>query len=91
MAIHSDSPSEIPVRREPQELSKENVLNVSDSRTGRSYVIPIIHNAISAVDFQKIKAEENKEYPADQDQNGLRVYDPGFQNTAVKTSKITYV
>ena len=67
-----------------------NFLHVIDERTGQYYQIPIRHNAINASEFKKIKAPDN-EYYADQNENGIRVLDPGFTNTAVVESKVTYV
>ncbi|KAF3403138.1 Citrate synthase [Talaromyces pinophilus] len=67
-----------------------NFLHVIDERTGQYYQIPIHHNAISANEFKKIKAPDT-EYYADQNENGIRVFDPGFTNTAVVDSKVTYV
>ena len=70
---------------------KQQALLVVDLRTGTPYQIPIEHNAIAATQFARIKAPENIEHPADQSEYGLRVFDPGFQNTAVSQSAITYV
>lgn len=81
----------IPVNGKDAHNEKSQALEIRDLRTGKSYTIPIRHNAVSAVDFASIKASENTDYPADQDQNGLRVFDAGFQNTAVGESKVTYV
>ncbi len=81
----------IPVNGKDDHSEKSQALEIRDLRTGSSYTIPIRHNAVSAVDFAGIKAPENTEYPPDQDQNGLRVFDAGFQNTAVGQSKVTYV
>lgn len=67
-----------------------NFLHVIDERTGQYYQIPICHNAISASEFKKIKAPDT-EYYADQNESGIRVLDPGFTNTAVVESKVTYV
>lgn len=71
--------------------SPKNVLHVIDQRTGKYYQLPISHNAVNATEFQQIKAPENHEYYADQDEHGVRIFDPGFSNTAVSTSNITYV
>lgn len=68
-----------------------NSLHVIDNRTGRYYTLPIVHNAINASEFKKITATENIDYYADQTENGIRIYDPGFSNTAVSESKITYM
>ena len=67
-------------------------LEIRDLRTNNLYTMPIRHNAVSAVDFAAIKAPEKADcLIADQGQNGLRVFDPGFQNTAVVESNVTYV
>lgn len=72
-------------------VDDRNRLHVIDDRTGKYYVLPIIHNAINASEFKQIKAPENIHFHADQTENGIRIYDPGFTNTAVCTSNITYV
>lgn len=72
-------------------FNEPEVLEITDSRTGKCYFIPIDHNAVSAIHFQQIKAPEDVQNPANQNQNGLRVFDPGFQNTAVSKSNITHV
>ena len=66
-------------------------LTVLDSRTGNRYEIPIQHNAIEAMKFKEIRALRDPRKPADKAENGLRVLDHGFQNTAVMESEITYV
>lgn len=68
-----------------------NSLHVIDDRTGRYYQIPIVHNAINAGEFKRIKAPENEHYRADQNEHGIRIYDPGYSNTAVSESKVTYM
>ncbi|KZF20963.1 citrate synthase [Xylona heveae TC161] len=67
-----------------------DVLHVVDSRTGSYYNIPITNNAITASDLKHITAPAGI-YEADQNEKGLRVYDPGFSNTAVMRSEITYI
>ena len=68
----------------------DNSLSVTDNRTGGSYHIAIDRNSINATDFKQMKAPQNPEAPCDQTEYGIRVYDPGFGNTAVSESKITY-
>ncbi|OCH95352.1 peroxysomal citrate synthase [Obba rivulosa] len=67
-------------------------LTVRDSRTGKTYNIPIVDNAISATAFKAISAAKK---PGERDENetekGLRVQDKGFLNTAVIRSAITYI
>lgn len=73
--------------------SDNSALHVVDSRTGLEYDIPIKNNAVQAVDFKRIKATEKEGVtnPYDNLHNGLRILDSGFENTAVKESKITFV
>src|SRR6266702_3429938 len=61
----------------------DGVLHVTDSRTGRSYEIPIARGAIRATDLSQIKT-------SDQD-DGLLSYDPAFLNTASCRSAITFI
>lgn len=65
-------------------------LRVLDNRTGYSYTIPIHHNSINASDFTQVKCPPNG-YHADQNDQGIRIYDPGYSNTAVSESEITYM
>ncbi|GAC1514061.1 MAG: citrate synthase [Gemmatimonadaceae bacterium] len=58
-------------------------LQVTDSRTGSSYTLPIVDGAIRATDINKIKAGP--------DDFGLLSYDPAFMSTASCRSAITYI
>ena len=58
-------------------------LIVTDNRTGRSYEIPIENGAVRATAFEQIRANDNDQ--------GLLLYDPAFMNTASCTSRITYI
>jgi citrate synthase len=69
---------------------KENSLRVVDNRTGKEYTIIINRNAVSAMSFKQMTAPATSTAPCDQTEYGIRVYDPGFQNTAVSESTITY-
>ncbi len=67
-------------------------LQILDCRTGKSYEIPIEHNAVEASDFSKIRVEDAAEKPLpDQLSDGLRIVDEGFHNTAVSKSRITFL
>jgi len=55
---------------------KEDTVTVVNHKTGKSVVIPIKHNTISAELLGKV---------------GLRSYDPGYMNTSSATSRITYI
>ncbi len=59
------------------------VLYVTDSRTGRSYEIPISEGAVRSPDFRQIKTSD--------DDFGLLCYDPAFLNTASCRSAITFI
>lgn len=74
-----------------EERVEKNSLSVVDNRTGHSYNIPISQNSILATEFHQFKSPRNAENPAEQNSQGIRVYDPGFQNTACMESEITYV
>ncbi len=68
------------------------LMTVIDHRTGKDYTIPIAHNAVQAIHFQQICAEDSPTTPRKNEvKNGLRVLDPGFHNTAVMESEVTYV
>lgn len=72
-------------------VEKRDVLHAVDGRTGLYYSIPINKNAVNAGDFKKIKSPADRKHPAYQNELGLRIYDPGFSNTTVSESKITYM
>ncbi|BCS01700.1 uncharacterized protein AKAW2_52041S [Aspergillus luchuensis] len=67
------------------------VLHVVDSRTGNYFPIPIVRNAINASEFKKLKSPEDPAHPEDQNEQGIRVFDPGYSNTAVSESQVTYI
>ncbi|GJE88728.1 peroxisomal citrate synthase [Phanerochaete sordida] len=70
----------------------QDTLTVRDNRTGKTYTIPIVDNAVSATDFKAIKASAKPgERPENETEKGLRVSDKGFLNTAVIQSRITYI
>jgi citrate synthase len=61
----------------------EDRLTVTDSRTGRTYELPIEDGTVRAMDLRQVKTGE--------DDFGLMVYDPAFMNTASCRSAITYI
>ncbi|EPT01432.1 hypothetical protein FOMPIDRAFT_133217 [Fomitopsis schrenkii] len=72
--------------------SKQDSLTVHDNRTGKTYTIPIVDNAIAATAFKEIKApRKTGERDENETEKGLRVQDKGFLNTAVIQSQITYI
>ena len=59
-------------------------LTVTDNRTGKRYEVPVTDDGfVSATAFKAIKAGG--------DGNGLKLYDPGYMNTAPCKSKISYI
>lgn len=66
-------------------------LTVVDNRTNKVYELPIQHNSILATDIKKIKAQSQNDRKEEETEQGLRVYDPAYMNTAVIQSKITYI
>ncbi len=58
-------------------------LTVTDNRTGKTYELPIENGAIRAKDLRQIQVDE-EDY-------GLKSYDPAFLNTAACESRITYI
>jgi citrate synthase len=63
--------------------TRRDTLSITDNRTGKSYEIPIEHNAIRSLDLRQIKTES--------DPFGMMCYDPAFNNTAACTSKISFI
>ncbi|HZD71147.1 MAG TPA: citrate synthase [Actinomycetes bacterium] len=61
----------------------DGVLTVTDSRTGRTYEIPITDGAVHATELRRIKTAR--------DDPGLLSYDPAFLNTASCRSAITFI
>ena len=74
-------------RTRPQDSSK---LYVTDGRTGKEYTIPIERNAVKAHDFLEIHANRVGSR-ADYIDGGLKVLDPGYNNTACVESAITLI
>src|SRR5580692_13138725 len=63
--------------------SRRDTVTITDNRTGKSYELPITHDAIRAMDLRQIKV-----HPED---FGMMSYDPAFNNTASCISRITYI
>src|SRR5437016_5864287 len=59
-------------------------LEIKDTRTSKTYTIPVAEGAIRANELKKIKTE-------DPDDTGLMSYDPAFMNTASCRSGITFI
>ena len=61
--------------------SLRNVLSVFDSLTGKTHEIPIERNLVSALAFEALPGE---------DEDGLRIFDPGLTNTMVSCTSISF-
>ena len=75
------------IRNATMTLPSEGSLLVCDSRTSCQYEIPITNNTVNASDFQNIKLPSKGRSLTKA--SGLRLYDPGMQNTAIKKTQIT--
>ena len=64
-----------------EQIKGKSSLTVTDTRTGKTYDIPIGNSFVKSSDIQKIA------------HNGkiLRTYDPGYMNTMTCTSKISFI
>lgn len=68
-----------------------DTLSIVDNRTARKYVLRIEDNAVRATDFKQITDPEPVDNEDCTTHPGLRLFDPGFQNTACLKSGITFV
>ncbi|HEY8165008.1 MAG TPA: citrate synthase [Gemmatimonadaceae bacterium] len=68
----------------PKKETRTDALEITDSRTGKSYEVAVSEGAIRASDLKQIRTE-------DADDVGLLSYDPAFLNTAACRSAITYI
>ena len=64
-------------------------LLISDSRTGKSYKIPVQDNFIQATDVSKVTISDADNDDKDQAARPLQILDRGFENTACMMSSIT--
>ncbi|KAI5863031.1 putative citrate synthase [Durotheca rogersii] len=69
----------------------EHHLEVTDSRTGKSYKIPIEGDYIRAADVARIGSAESRDVAASKAASPLRIFDNGFQHTACMESSITHI
>ena len=70
----------------------EGRLIVKDSRTSREYEVPIHRNGVFANAFKRIRgpATTKKLGGAEESADGLHVFDPGLQNTAVVETSTSF-
>src|SRR5688572_13653439 len=67
----------------PTAATASGTLDIRDSRTGKSYSIPITDGTIRAMDLRQVRVDE--------EDFGMMSYDPAFMNTASCRSAITYI
>ncbi len=63
--------------------SQDGTLTITDSRTGKTYTVPVSHGNIHAMDLRQIKVTG--------DEFGMMSYDPAFTNTASCESRIAFI
>src|SRR5487761_616553 len=68
--------------RKANPMSRDS-LTITDNRNGKSYEVPITDDTIRALDLRQIKLNQHD--------FGMMSYDPAFNNTALCTSKITFI
>ncbi|CED84321.1 peroxysomal citrate synthase [Phaffia rhodozyma] len=75
------------------QLSSSDTITVIDNRTSKTIEIPITENSIPATAFKQlsIPGVSSKGREEDEESKGLRVFDPGYMNTAVIKSTITFI
>src|SRR5437870_7477954 len=81
---NSSRPSAPAAPATPAAAPSGSALEIKDTRTNKTYTVPIADDAIRAPDLKKIKT-------ADPDDLGLVSYDPAFLNTASCRSAITFI
>ncbi|GAA5924664.1 uncharacterized protein JCM15063_005702 [Sporobolomyces koalae] len=71
----------------------QQTLTVTDNRTGKTITVPIENNSIPATAFKQLSKKQagEGERAEDEIEAGLRVFDPGFMNTAVIQSRISFI
>jgi citrate synthase len=63
--------------------ARQDILSVTDRRTGRQYELPITDDTIEALDLRQIKVHD--------DDFGMMAFDSGLTNTAVCRSSICFI
>ena len=64
-----------------EQIKGKDSVTITDSRTGKSYELPVKNSFINSNDLTKISNKGK----------GLRSYDPGYMNTITCTSSISYI
>lgn len=66
-------------------------LSVTDNRTGKCCTVPIWNNSIDANFFASMRSPHIRGSMVGEVSNGLRLYDEGLRNTAVRKSCVSYL
>ncbi|KAI9708948.1 MAG: hypothetical protein M1820_003642 [Bogoriella megaspora] len=74
-----------------ESVKPDEVLEVLDKRSGKSYKVPIVGNTIRATDFKAIQVFDDKSDARDRTGRGLRIYDPGYRNTCVQETSVSSI
>lgn len=73
-------------------MATPRTLTLLNPQTGETQIVPVVNRTIPATAFSKFKIDQTTPSPLEQgDTVPIRLYDPGFKNTAVCKSKISFV
>ena len=75
----------------PLRMKGLDFLNVVDSRTSRRYSIQVIDDTIKGSEFANIRGPNDTDDQQRCSGASLRFFDPGYSNTAVMRSSVTFV
>ena len=65
-------------------------LRVKDDRTALEYTIRVDNNVVRGSDLANIRGPRNMGDPKDPADEPLRIFDPGYGNTAIMPSSVTF-
>ena len=78
------APAKAPAKPPASPAASGGGLEIKDTRTSKTYSVPVAEGAIRAVELKKVKTD-------DPNDTGLMSYDPAFLNTASCRSAITFI
>jgi citrate synthase len=78
------APARAPAKPPASPTASGAALEIKDTRTSKTYSVPMAEGAIRATELKKIKTD-------DPNDSGLMSYDPAFLNTASCRSAITFI
>ena len=70
-------------------ITMSGVLKVIDSRTSRTYKMQVVDNHVRGSDLAQIRGPGDMNEEGNLSDQKLRVFDPGYENTAIMRSGIT--